>query len=75
MKSFKPKDDPGGDGPDAGRNAERDFRGEKRTSETHASTTDPDARLYKKADGQPSRLCFVGKRPVSPALPDGAAVC
>jgi transposase len=60
MKSFKPKDDPGGDGPDAGRNAERDFRGEKRSNETHASTTDPDARLYKKADGQPSRLCFVG---------------
>jgi len=26
----------------------------------HASTTDPDARLYKKASGQPSRLCFVG---------------
>ena len=43
-----------------GRNAERDFRGEKRSNETHASTTDPDARLYKKADGQPSRLCFVG---------------
>ena len=60
MKSFKPKDDPGGDGPDAGRNAERDFRGQKRSNETHASTTDPDARLYKKAEGQPSRLCFVG---------------
>ena len=60
MKSFKPKDDPGGDNPDGGRNAERDFRGEKRSNETHASTTDPDARLYKKADGQPSRLCFVG---------------
>ena len=60
MKSFKPKDDPSGDGPDAGRNAERDFRGQKRSNETHASTTDPDARLYKKADGQPSRLCFIG---------------
>jgi transposase len=42
MKSFKPKDDPGGDNPDAGRNAEHDFRGEKRSNETHASTTDPD---------------------------------
>ena len=59
MKSFKPKDDPGDDdGP--GRNAERDFRGQRRSNETHASTTDPDARLYKKAGGQPSRLCFVG---------------
>jgi transposase len=59
MKSFKPKDDPGNDdGP--GRNAERDFRGQRRSNETHASTTDPDARLYKKAGGQPSRLCFVG---------------
>lgn len=60
MKSFKPKDDPDDGGPDAGRKGERDFRGEKRSNATHASTTDPDARLYKKADGQPSRLCFVG---------------
>jgi transposase len=60
MKSFKPKDGPGDDSPDSSRNAERDFRGEKRCNETHASTTDPDARLYRKADGQPSRLCFVG---------------
>ena len=64
MKSFKPKDEPE-DGPNdgdsaSGSNAERDFRGEKRSNETHASTTDPDARLYKKADGQPSRLCFIG---------------
>jgi hypothetical protein len=60
MKSFKPKDNPGGDGPDGGRDTERDFRGEKRSNATHASTTDPDARLYKKAHGQPSRLCFIG---------------
>jgi len=64
MKSFKPKNDDnsGGDGGDGGggRNAERDFRGEKRSNETHASTTDPDARLYRKGDGQPSRLCFIG---------------
>jgi hypothetical protein len=44
----------------SGRNTERDFRGQKRSNATHASTTDPDARLYKKAEGQPSRLCFVG---------------
>ena len=60
MKSFKPKDDSGDVGPDVGRNAERDFHGERRSNDTHASTTDPDARLYKKGNGQPSRLCFVG---------------
>lgn len=43
-----------------GRNAERDFHGEKRSNETHASTTDPDARLYKKSRGQSSRLCYMG---------------
>ena len=60
MKSFRRKD--GGDEPPAGagRNAERDFRGETRSNETHASTTDPDARLYRKSSGQPSRLCFMG---------------
>ena len=60
MKSFRRKD--GRDGPPSGsgRNAERDFRGEKRSNETHASTTDPDARLYRKSSGQPSRLCFMG---------------
>jgi transposase len=61
MKSFRPKD--GGDDdapPGGGRNAERDFRGQKRSNETHASTTDPDARLYRKGNGQSSRLCFMG---------------
>ncbi len=38
---------------------ERDFRGEKRTNATHASTTDPDARLFKKARGQAARLCHM----------------
>ena len=52
----------GADEPPAGsgRNAERSFRGENRGNETQASTTDPDARLYRKADGQPSRLRFMG---------------
>jgi len=61
MKSFRPKD--GGDAdapPGGGRNAERDFHGQKRSNETHASTTDPDARLHRKGDGQSSRLCFMG---------------
>jgi transposase len=59
MKSFRPKDG-GGNPPDDGRNGERDFRGEPRSNETHASTTDPDARLYRKGNGQESRLCYMG---------------
>ena len=53
MKSVKPKD--GSGAPPAGgggRNAEADFHGEKRSNQTHASTTDPDARLYKKGKGK-----------------------
>jgi transposase len=61
QKSFKlkseaapvpPTDDPG--------NPSVDFRGERRTNATHASTTDPEARLYKKAAGQEAKLCFLG---------------
>ena len=43
-----------------GRNAEADFHGEKRSNETHASTTDPDARLYRKGPGKEAKLCFIG---------------
>lgn len=42
------------------RNAEVDFRGERRSNSTHASTTDPDARLYKKSPGTGAVLCFMG---------------
>jgi hypothetical protein len=42
------------------RNAEVDFRGEKRSNATHASTTDPDARLYRKSPGTGAMLCFMG---------------
>lgn len=59
MKSFRPKDG-SGEPPGPGRNGERDFRKETRSNATHASTTDPDARLYRKADGQESRLCYLG---------------
>jgi len=59
MKSFRPKDG-SGEPPGPGRNGERNFRKEKRSNETHASTTDPDAKLYRKADGRESRLCFMG---------------
>ena len=61
MKSFKPKD--GADGPPTeggGRNQEADFHGEKRANETHASTTDPEARLYRKGPGKEAKLCFIG---------------
>lgn len=59
MKSFRPKDG-SGEPPGSGRNGERNFHKEKRSNETHASTTDLDARLYRKADGRESRLCFMG---------------
>jgi len=59
MKSFRPRDG-GDDAPPPGRNAERDFRGERRSNATHASATDPDARLHRKAKGQSSRLCYMG---------------
>lgn len=42
------------------RNVEVDFRGERRSNATHASTTDPDARLYKKSPGTGAMLCFIG---------------
>ena len=61
MKSFKPKDGPGSEPPKGGgRNAEADFRGERFSNETHASTTDPDARLYRKGRGKEAKLCFMG---------------
>lgn len=59
MKSFQPKDG-SGEPPSPGRNGERNFRSEKRSNETHASATDPDAQLFRKSNGQESRLCFMG---------------
>src|SRR3974377_1194268 len=65
MKSFVPKDGgdpPSGKGSDGsgGRNAERDFHGEKRKNDTHSSTTDPDARLFRKGAGKEAKLCHMG---------------
>src|SRR5260370_10925119 len=59
MKSFRPKDG-SGEPPAPGRNGERDFHGEKRRNQTHASVTDPDARLYRKGPGQPAKLAYLG---------------
>jgi transposase len=55
LKSFKPRD--GSDDPPAGggRNAEADFHGKKRSNETHVSTTDPEARLYRKGPGKEAK--------------------
>jgi len=68
MKSFRPKsqssvEDPrngSGAPPSPGRNGEADFRKTKRSNATHASTTDKDARLYRKGAGQESRLAYLG---------------
>jgi transposase len=59
MKSVKPKS-PGDPPASGGRNAEADFHGQKRSNETHASTTDRDARLYRKGQGKEAKLCFMG---------------
>jgi transposase len=59
LKSFRAKD--GEDEPPApGRNGERDFHNEQRSNDTHASTTDPEAKLYKKGKGKEAKLCFMG---------------
>jgi hypothetical protein len=59
MKSFRPKDGSGGP-PGPGRNGERDFHGERRTNDTHASTTDPEAKLFRKGRGKEAKLSFMG---------------
>lgn len=57
MKSFRPggEDQGGGDG-----NGWSDFKGQKRSNDTHASTTDPEAKLLRKGNGKEARLCFAG---------------
>ena len=59
LKSFRAKD--GNDEPPSpGRNGERQFHGEKRKNDTHASTTDPESKLYRKSYNQAAKLCFIG---------------
>jgi len=61
MKSVKPKDGSGTPPAEGGgRNQEADFHGDRRSNETHASATDPDARLYRKGKGREAKLCFMG---------------
>jgi hypothetical protein len=59
MKSFRAKDG-SDDPPGSGRNGERDFHGEKRSNATHASSTDPEAQLYRKGRGKEAKLSFMG---------------
>jgi transposase len=54
-KSFVRKDEDGGSG-----SGSADFKGDKRTNETHESRTDPDARLYRKGNGQEAKLAYLG---------------
>lgn len=67
MKSFKEHavsdgtDTTDGDGDHSGgRNSYVDFRGKRRSNQTHTSTTDPDAKLYRKGPGHAARLCYLG---------------
>jgi transposase len=60
QKSFKKKGSDSGNSSNAPGNPDVDFKGEKRSNETHQSTTDPDARLYKKGTNQESKLCYLG---------------
>lgn len=59
VKSFVKKDGSSPPPEGGGRNPTVDFKGETRSNDTHASTTDPDARLYKKSEGEKSRLSYL----------------
>jgi hypothetical protein len=67
IKSFAAKDGsdeppsrPAEGGQKTGRNGERDFHGEKRSNQTHVSTTDPEAKLYRKGKGKEAKLSYIG---------------
>ncbi|MGC2192361.1 MAG: IS5 family transposase [Candidatus Dormiibacterota bacterium] len=62
MKSLRPRkgDGPGTHPGGGGKNADVDFRGERRANETHYSATDPEARMARKGLGKETRLCFTG---------------
>jgi len=61
QKSFRPRDEDNQPPSEkAGRNAERNFHGEKRLNDTHESKTDPDARIYKKSKGSEAKMAYLG---------------
>jgi transposase len=61
IKSFRPKDERPGDRPppDDPGNPTVNFHGEKRSNETHQSTTDPESKLYRKGHNHAAQLCYV----------------
>jgi len=60
LKSYRPRDGSDDPPPGQGRNTERDFHGERRSNDTHASTTDPEARLMRKGLGKEAKLSYTG---------------
>jgi transposase len=60
QKSFKKKNSDKQPPPDDPGNPTVNFHGEQRCNDTHQSTTDPEARLYRKGSGKPSQLCYIG---------------
>lgn len=60
LKSFRPKDGSGNQPAGGEKNPEVDFHGEKRSNDTHGSTTDSEAMLAKKGKGKEAKLCFMG---------------
>ena len=59
-QGFKPKDRDPNEPPPEGRNAQVDFHHEKRSNKTHESTTDPEARLYRKSAAAPAKMAYLG---------------
>ena len=60
LKSYRPKDEAEPPTQGGGRNPSVDFRGEKRSRETHESKTDPDALLFRKSQGTTAKLSYMG---------------
>src|SRR5678815_1702131 len=60
LKSFRARDAGPTDPPDDPGNPSVDFHGERRRNDTHASTTDPDARLHRKGGGKEAKLAYLG---------------
>ncbi len=59
LKSFRPKDGPPPPSP-KGRNDDVDYKGQKRKNDTHVSTTDPQAKLYRKGNSVAAKLSYSG---------------
>ncbi len=59
-KSFKPKDGSGSGPAGPGRNRDVDYHGQRRSNQTHQSTTDPEARLARKSLATPAKLSYAG---------------